>query len=242
MRKFKIRLFPYYGSKMRIAGRYPPPQHDTIIEPFAGAAGYASRYFDRKVILYERDPIVFSVLSYLVKVKPEEILDLPLITPDLTLDDFVLTQEAKWLIGFWVNTAATAPCKRLSAWGRSLWPDMPASFWGERCRARLAASVPLIKHWQVNLCSWRDVPMQPQATWFIDPPYQEKGRFYRFNDIDYIGLASWCRALTLHGQVIVCEGEGASWLPFRPFCEQVSCVVQGGRHRRTGEVIWTGDE
>jgi len=38
----------YYGGKWRAAPRYPAPRHDLIIEPFAGAAGYAMRYPDQK--------------------------------------------------------------------------------------------------------------------------------------------------------------------------------------------------
>jgi hypothetical protein len=34
-------FFNYYGGKWRVARRYAPPEHDLIIEPFAGAAGYA---------------------------------------------------------------------------------------------------------------------------------------------------------------------------------------------------------
>ena len=37
-------FFCYYGGKWRAAPKYPPPEHDTIVEPFAGAAGYATRY------------------------------------------------------------------------------------------------------------------------------------------------------------------------------------------------------
>lgn len=33
----------YYGGKYRAAPRYPVPLHRTIVEPFAGAAGYSLR-------------------------------------------------------------------------------------------------------------------------------------------------------------------------------------------------------
>jgi hypothetical protein len=39
------------------------------------------------------------------------------------------------------------------------------------------------------------------------------------------------------GQVIVCEAEGATWLPFRPFGE--TCGVSGKRSR---EAVWLSDE
>ena len=46
-------FWAYYGGKWRAAPRYPRPMHDTIIEPFAGAAGYSLRYPDRNVVLVE---------------------------------------------------------------------------------------------------------------------------------------------------------------------------------------------
>ena len=36
-------FWAYYGGKWRSAPRYPAPVHGRIIEPFAGAAGYAMR-------------------------------------------------------------------------------------------------------------------------------------------------------------------------------------------------------
>jgi hypothetical protein len=50
------------------------------------------------------------------------------------------------------------------------------------------------------------------ATYFVDPPYVDKGRYYRFSDINYDHLADWSRSLP--GRAIVCEQNGAQWLPF----------------------------
>lgn len=48
-------FFGYYGGKWRDAVKnYPAPEHAVIVEPFAGSAGYALRYPDRKVVLCER--------------------------------------------------------------------------------------------------------------------------------------------------------------------------------------------
>jgi len=47
-------MFSYYGSKSKLAQHYPTPKYDTIVEPFAGAAGY-SLYGDnwkKNVLLY----------------------------------------------------------------------------------------------------------------------------------------------------------------------------------------------
>jgi hypothetical protein len=34
-------LFGLYGAKWRLAGRLPSPEHDDVVEPFAGSAGYS---------------------------------------------------------------------------------------------------------------------------------------------------------------------------------------------------------
>lgn len=75
------------------------------------------------------------------------------------------------------------------------------------------------------------------ATWFIDPPYcKTAGDRYRWgaSALDFDALGRWCR--DRDGQTIVCEAEGADWLPFRPM---------GGAFTRmstrdgAGEALWT---
>lgn len=41
-------MWSYYGSKANVIGWYPPPMHDKIIEPFAGTARYALKYWDEQ--------------------------------------------------------------------------------------------------------------------------------------------------------------------------------------------------
>src|SRR5689334_4647899 len=63
-------FFGYYGGKWRDAVRhYPQPEYETIVEPFAGSAGFSLRYFDRKVVLCELDPVLAAVWRYLIHVK-----------------------------------------------------------------------------------------------------------------------------------------------------------------------------
>mgnify|MGYP003674017172 FL=1 len=205
-------LFSYYGSKWRSIPRYPKPQHETIIEPFAGSAGYSLRYPDRRVILCERDPLIADLWRYLIAAKPEEIRALPLIQPDQTVDDFTLIPEAKSLIGFWLNKGTAQPRKRPAAWFRSGFQSY--QFWGKEIRERVAVSVDKIKHWQIIEGDYTNAPSLIQASWFIDPPYQDAGKHYKHGSklIDYQQLSDWCQSLT--GQVMVCENTGADWLPF----------------------------
>lgn len=234
-RKETLRLFPYFGSKVKNARRYPAPKHPTIIEPFAGAAGYASLYAERDVILVERDPKIAAVLRYLVGATPDEIMALPLLNPEQTVHDFPLTNPQKWLIGLWCNPTSR-PCTRLSSWGRRAYPNMPMNLWGEKSRARLSRSVLRIKHWQVIEGSYQASPFEHLATWFVDPPYEVAGKHYPTNAIDYTLLGDWCR--NLRGQVIVCEAADAKWLPFTPLYEAPGSVIEKNTRRRSTEAVW----
>lgn len=207
-------FFSYFGSKYRIGARYPAPQYGTIVEPFAGGAGYATRYHDRHVRLVERDPLLAGLWRYLTTVSAAEILAIPDIGHDETTEDLDICQEARWLVGFWVTRCASSPRKRPCAWMKD--GTKPTSFWGPAVRERLAWQVEQIRHWRVTEGSY-DLCPPYEATWFVDPPYERLGKHYRFGtkSIDYGHLAAWCEAR--QGQVMVCENEGAQWLPFQPF-------------------------
>lgn len=226
-------FFGYYGGKWRDALKhYPPPAHDIIVEPFAGSAGYSLRYADRKIILCEIDPIVFGLWKYLINVKPSEILNLPDLDPAGSVDDLKLCQEAKWLIGFWINRGTARPRKTPSKWMRD--GIRPGSFWGSRVREMIASQVESIRHWKVHEGTYMDCPIENLATWFIDPPYEIAGRHYRFGSeqLNYPDLAQWCKERKK--QVIVCENQGATWLPFRPLAN----VKTTRANRRSQEVVW----
>lgn len=228
-------FFSYYGGKWRDAVKlYPTPKCETIIEPFAGSAGYSLRYYQRSVILYEIDPVVVAVWKYLIGVRSSEILAIPDLGPDENCDDLKVCQEARWLVGFWLNRAASSPRKSPSAWMRA--GIRPGSFWGERVRNTIASQVDFIRHWEVHNSGYIECPTDLEATWFIDPPYQVAGRHYRFGSeiIDYGALGEWCRARP--GQVIVCENEGADWLPFQQLAS-----VKTTRSNRSPEVYWLND-
>src|SRR5271169_3327714 len=93
----------------------------------------------------------------------------------------------------------------------------------------------LIRHWRVCLGDYNDCDDR-MATWFIDPPYSSKsGRLYTYSEIDYGDLGQWCRERT--GQKIVCEMEGATWLPFIPF--HVAKGLEGPKgKKKIREVVW----
>jgi site-specific DNA-adenine methylase len=227
-------FFTYFGGKWRAAKHYPQPRYDAIIEPFAGAAGYALRYPTRQVTLIDRNEKIAAIWQYLVRVSESEIRSLPLTFA--TVDDLVeVPQEARWLIGFWLNKGCAAPRKTPSRWMRQ---GMHAtSFWGEAIRARIAAQIGSIRHWRVIHGSYDDAP-SAEATWFVDPPYEKAGHNYAhpLRDDEYAKLAAWCRSR--QGQVLVCEAGGATWLPFQSFRSiKANQSSRGGK--KSVEVLWT---
>jgi len=204
-------FFPYYGSKWSLAKHYPSPAHETVIEPFAGSAGYSTFHHVQKAILVDADPIIVGVWSYLISVSEEEILSLPeLPLVGDSVDDHTIPEEAKWLIGFWLNRGSASPKKSRTAY--SARSDKAQLNWGPKAKQRIAEQISFIREWTVSLGSFETAP-EIQATWHVDPPYKEKGKYYRMRFDDYERLASWC--LTRTGQLIVCEGPNADWLPFR---------------------------
>lgn len=223
-------FFSYFGSKWRASTRYPKPKHPTIVEPFAGGAGYSHRYWDREVILCDADERIAALWEYLIGVSPSEIRALPLLPIDGHVDDLGLPEEPSMLIGFNLYKGAADPAKKHNAWSRKM--VRSGGFWTKKKREIVARQVEKIKHWRVVHGSYED--LEPiEATWFVDPPYQgdDLGRFYRHSSVDYQALGQWCRSRP--GQVIVCEAEGADWLPF-----QTLGHLGSARHKNTVDVFW----
>lgn len=201
-------FFSYFGSKWRLAPTYPPPEHETLIEPFAGSAGYALRYHRKKVILIEKDPRIAALWRWLIKVERSEVMQIPLFSERvLRVGDMTdVCEEARLLVGFNVNVATTTP--------RQSPIKQTGLGWSLGTKIRIAQQVQRIRHWSVIEGSYEEAP-DIEATYFADPPYVELGGQYRHGSkqLDFSALADWC--CTRRGLTIVCENEGASWLPFQ---------------------------
>ena len=221
-------MFYYYGRKDKIFKYYPTPKYDTIIEPFAGSAVYSLKNYNKNVIILDKDERIINIWNYLKASTTDEILSLPLLVRGQTLNDEEfnnLTLVQKDLISFFTNPSSAQPKRSVGKF----------NIWHEKNRKRLSEDVNKIKHWEIVLGDYRDIPNQ-DATWFIDPPYQGNGgKYYKHGnkDINYQELADWVQSR--QGQVIVCENSEADWLPFRPLKE-----LQGQRHNKV-EVIWEND-
>lgn len=220
-------FFPYFGSKYLLAPHYQPPRHDTIVEPFAGSACYSLTYWRRKIVLVDADEVIAGLWSFLVRASPDEILSIPDVPVGDRATEQGWPQEWGWLAGLWCCQAAISVSHKAKNTG---WASVS---WGPGARARIARQLGCIRHWTVIHGDYSDAPDAP-ATYFIDPPYQEQGKRYPCQPADFEALGRWCRQL--NGQTIVCEREGASWLPFRLFrmvCDQRSQPKQ--------EVVWTSE-
>lgn len=215
-----MRVFlPYFGAKYMRAPHYPAPRFQTIIEPFAGGAGYSVRFHSYKVILIDKSEYVAGVWDYLIRTPSHEILALPLLEPGTDVSELSLPQEAKWLIGFWINQGSAVPKRTVG--GRA--SNQRAGSWNAYSRDRLANQVNQIRHWKIIHGDHREAP-DIEATWFIDPPYQVQGRHYPHQIEDYAELAEWCRERK--GQTMVCESEGAA-----SFCDHGCWSLSSKNHR-----------
>lgn len=220
-------MFSYYGSKSKLVDLYPPPKYGRIIEPFAGSARYALKYFERDVLLVDAYDVVVKIWQYLQQASEKDILGLPDLTYKQSTADYNLSEGERLLLGFLVARGSRRPAKVVQKFS-SVAQD----------KKRIAKDLYKIRHWKIQQGDYRDIP-NAAATWFIDPPYQNVGKAgYNVNErgkeIDFPALGNWCKEL--EGQVIVCEITTADWLPFTPLKKQ------HGQKLTTTEAIWQNEE
>ncbi len=176
-----------------------------------------------------------GVWQFLIRASKSDVLALPLEFTDL--DDVQgLSQEEKWFIGYWINGVNARPSTRWASWARNA-HQTKSLYWGATARQLVADAVPKIKHWKISRCDYSQVPNQV-ATYFVDPPYQLGGESYVCQPASFADLGAWCRSR--HGQVIACEQEGATWLPFTPLGVKPKGAPghRKSRGQYTAEVIW----
>lgn len=223
-------FFSYFGSKWRSTRYYPQPLYNLVLEPFAGSAGYSLNFSNLEIRLYDIDTLVCSLWEYLIKVKESEILALPAVVDNV--DEHILIQEQKHLIGFWLNKGATYPRKSATRWVSECYGV--GAFWDEKIRNRIAQQLKYIRHWRIFNKSYKYVDNR-LATWFIDPPYQDLKNHYVKNNLDYNHLGSWCKER--YGQTIVCEQQGADWLNFKKL-GSIGTTPGRSDDAKSEEVIW----
>ena len=128
-------LFKWFGSKWLSARLLPPPTYPTIVEPFAGSAGYSLRHCERDVTICERDPHLLALWRWLVhKATEEAIREIPLGVPEGTdIRTLGLSHGQQLLLKTWQRTNNVGDCWTISPWG-----NKPGQ-WTSNTRARVAS-------------------------------------------------------------------------------------------------------
>lgn len=220
-------MFSYYGSKSKLVNLYPAPTYGKIIEPFAGSARYALKYFEHDVLIVDSYDVIVKIWKYLKQASEKDIMDLPDLTYKQSTDDVkTLSVEERLLLGFLVARGSRRPAKVVQKFS-----DIAQD------KKRIASQLYKIRHWEIVQGNYNEIENQ-MATWFIDPPYQDIGKAgYNVNErgstINYQELGNWCKER--QGESIVCECMTANWLPFVPL------KTIHGQKRTITEAIWTSN-
>lgn len=233
-------LFKWFGSKWQSAKRYPPPKHQTIVEPFAGGAGYSLNHCDKSVVIWEDDPNISRLWKWLISDAATEqaIRAIPVGLPVGKDIRYVpdLSNGQALLLKHWQRTNNVGDCWTISPWGH-----LPGQ-WTANTRARVAEQVSAVKHWVFDEpIGYVDDPV----TWFIDPPYFFNYR-YRADlpKFDHQLLNSLEQTITRESQVIVCEAKckktGAipDYLPFVESHSSVTSRRKATQSHHSSEVIY----
>ena len=218
-------MFSYFGSKSKFIKYYPPPIHNLVIEPFAGSARYACRYYDRDVWINDLDPCIVGIWRWIQQATKDDVRALPELKRGESLKDCDLPEDVCNLLGYAVARGNATPTYTVTEWG--------SGGTIRQLKQGLLTIVGRISHWRITNISYDQLD-DVRATWYIDPPYQHMGDYYRCgpSKIDFNALGKWCKSR--RGQVMVCEGSGADWLPFQT-------MIKRRRVRRKDqyeELIW----
>ena len=230
-------MFNYIGSKCKLATAYPPPVHGVIVEPFAGSAGFSTRYgITRDVVLVDQTKDVIAAWDWLIHASRGDVLGLPLV-PDIPYDGLRamdLHPGAKAFVGFCIGRGMRPRYDEIPPWGYQ--DGGRSGYWNAARREKISDAVRHIRHWTTIHGNYTDAP-DVEATWFVDPPYQQDRlrAMYLSKVSDYAELGRWCRAR--RGQVIACDVMGADWLPFQPVKHTRSYSLQGAGRTDTPVVV-----
>ena len=228
-------LFKWFGSKWLSSRLYPPPEYDTIFEPFAGSAGYSLRYHEKKIVIWEDNEQVNTLWRWLTETCSADILEIPVGLPVGTdIRTLGLSYGQALLLKHWQRTNNVGDCWTVSPWG-----DKPGQ-WTANTRARVADEFHAVKHWKVEQIR----PDRP-GTYFIDPPYLYNYR-YRFtvDSFDHVELVRKINMIPKGSQIIVCEaacqktGRVPEYLPFKEFGSRITSRRKKTENHHSKEFLY----
>lgn len=236
----------FYGGKSKIADLYPEPRHSLIIEPFAGAAAYSFRHArlgsGRTAWLNDIDERTGNIWEFLLAPDARDWVERywpATVKAGSRGTDYLPPESPTGLFELFRAEAnqgtqgARGVHEVVTSMGEKCWP---------RTRDKFLEIIPLISHWRFTRRDYSQIPCGMLATWFVDPPYSgEPGSRYRSgNGLDYSSLGDLCHRMA--GQVIVCENEGADWLPFNKLEHRRVSIRSRYQKADAKEVYWTKDE
>lgn len=219
-------MISYYGSKGKIAHLYPKPLFSTIVEPFCGMAKYSIIHFEKDVYLIDAYEPLIKMWHWLQQCSPNDILSLPKFKKGDSIKGIEWDCEGQAIfMGFMMGRGLASPQYKVSPFVAS-----EKQYHFDYTYKRVAADLFKIKHWIIKLGTYTDI-VNHKATWFIDPPYQFGGKYYKHKNIDYSFLNKW--SMERDGQIIVCENSKADWMQFETLRK-----MQGSLHK-TVECMYT---
>lgn len=236
MSKITGPLFKWFGSKWSAARLYPASTHSSIYEPYAGSAGYSLRHSDHNITLWDSNPRLQELWSWLIYSATEnDVRSIPLdITEGTDIRQLGLSWGQQLLLKHWQRTNNYGECWTISPWG-----NKPGQ-WTANTRARVAEEISAIKHWQFGPIDWNAI-----GTYFIDPPYQYNYT-YGVKNFDYTELVQKCKDLPITSEIIACEavcsktGAVPSYLPFSFFANRVTSRRKVENNHHSKELLWVG--
>jgi site-specific DNA-adenine methylase len=232
-------LLRYFGGKSKIAALYPEPYYRHIIEPFAGGAAYSLLYADHDIWLNDTNPQTVAIWRFLLRKDALKVIRdrVPFsVKAGTTIEKLTKATDPEGLVELMraqltpQNFGRKGVIHTATSWGAEGWDNL---------RERLEYWVPRIAHWKVTMLDYADLPNK-KACWFIDPPYKnEAGASYAKGSdaIKFKKLGAWCKSR--HGQAIVCENAGATWLPFKTLTDKRRGIYNDDTKSTVGEMIWT---
>lgn len=228
-------LFKWFGSSFSSTKHYPSPLDSSrIYEPFAGSAGYSLNYNWHPVTIWETNPLVSALWSWLIhRATSQDVLDIPLNVPEGTdIRTLGLSYGQELLLKHWQRTNNVGNCWTISSWGNK------SGQWAESTRSRVAEQIHAVKHWKFEEPDWS----QP-GTWFVDPPYQYNYR-YGCKDFDYAQLVSNAGRIPVGSLLIATEaacpktGAVPSYFDFQPSHLQVTSRRKKTNNHHSKELVY----
>lgn len=206
-------MFYYFGRKGRAAKSYPAPMYPLVIEPFAGSMGYSLFWKPERAIGIEKHVEIVNLWHRLVNMSEDELRQFPTpVVGERSSDRWVLLADQ--------SNGSSTNTQRKVTW-----------FMQERFENQRGFALRNHAYARANVLyaqgDYRQAP-DVECCWFIDPPYQGVKHGYKHGqgEIDFDELAQWC--MTRRGQVIVCEGPLATWLPFQAHSTWQGLPMFGG--------------